>query len=706
MAIQKATRKQVKGRTVGSKLSTSIASQQQIASSMQQTSNVMQSATLHSIDDMVVDLKKKAQTKAVEDATKGKLDVNSTQFTVYGEEYAKKANAIMATNYSIDLESEDTTARNEYSDDVVGYTNHMQDFYSKNTQNITDENKLKLQQQSRRVINRGKADIIKHKTNLINQEYSASITSALDLSQKELLQSADDGDMKSYGLAQESYVSLVKGALELELVTAPKAQAMIKNQYDEGTKRIILSDFNKLVDYDLNEAIEFANEFSTSKDTDMYVDGDRLYDSNQRDSMYSNMSNQINKTIRTNKTIKDKTRKYNNDTVKNTIDILQRGGTSSKLSQSLSYAKDEIDPILYEKLRIEEQLQPKRIKFANEGTLLRHNEIASMQEYKKSGKPITVEELDLIDSFSKTHKDIVAKIQSDPASVRQSQLSDSMVQYDGTNMVEFLSKSKSSVDSFAKSEGGSKNYFTNDQASLVAGQIAQMDDNQKLDFISVMDSTLGDDSRYVMSQLGMKEYQIPILSHTMKLDTSRATSEGILEGIKMLNLDKSLLPKEANNMYNILDKSLIANYTVEQRASIKDSVMGLAVSNNAGLEADNIDDSMVKEAYEQIVGKSVSSRPYFFGGKDVIAPWRGASYEDFEFKLEALTVDDMPNFVNKSKESVLNIIQEDSSDVVYKSVGVGEYNVYIGGVKVMIREGVLVEGTPSRTEAYILRMKP
>ena len=366
----------------------------------------------------------------------------------------------------------------------------------------------------------------------------------------------------------------------------------------------------------------------------------------------------------------------------------------------------EIDPILYEKLRIEEQLQPKRIEFANEGTLSRHNEIASMEEYKKSGKPITVAELDLIDSFKKTHKDIVAKIQSDPASVRQSQLSDSMIQFDGTNTLEFLANSKASVDSFARTEGGKKNYFSNDQASVVAGQMSQMDDNQKLDYISGVHSTLGDDSRYVMEQLGVKDMLTPILAHTLQLDNSRATSEGILAGAEMLKFDSKLLPEEASVAYNEIDKGLISNYTVGQRAAIKDSVLALAVSNNKGLDAFNIDDTMIKEAYEQVVGVSVNSRPYFFGGKNIIAPWKDATYTDFEFKLDSLTVKDMPKFVNKSSESILNIMQEDSSNVVYKSVGVGEYNVYINGIQVMEFDGEPIEGQSTRTEPYILRMKP
>jgi len=711
MEMTRLNQKQKQSKVTGS-MASGVASMQKEANQLNAQSNTFQSLSQTFTGEAVKQLKFDAENKAMTDAGAGKLDMNSTQFTVYGQAYAKKANLIVQTNYKISLDDAQATALSENEFDLEGYDTQMKEFYDANIEAVPEDQLVYRNQSFDQSNMRGQRAIIKNKTDKVNAEYLASIHAGTIEARKSLLQSADEGDKVGYAKAQDEYVEYVSEMLENKLITPDKAVTLIQTQYDEGTQEFVLSDFDKVLDRDVSSAIEYAEKFSSAKDTDMFTDGDLLYDVPQRDAMYAKMIAKINAQTNTDKTVRAKKIKQNNGQVKNAIEVLKSGGNPDNLGQALSFSIDEIDPMLYEELRAEQNLLPERVAFSQATSTEQHRIIRDLEADRRAGKELSVYESRLLDGHKQQSKAKQARIKTDPASVRKEKLSGSMIEYDGTNMVQYLTEHQDSVNTFASGEGGKRWYFDESDAMVITDQYNNMSNNDKLKFISEIQTTLGDDSRHVFEQLGVESMQIVTLNQTNVLDPSMKTSKGILDGREMLNADKTLLPKEADEHYNGLDKSSMAEYTPMMRTQIKQDVYALAVANNGGGKSSNISSTQLQTAYDSIVGKQVSSR-YFGMGQTVTAPWKGASYEDFEIGVGSIEEKDMPIFVGQDSSIILGLMQSGDSDVQYRNAGVGDYHVYVNEVRLLERVGEPitytdadgVEHTRYRNQPYTMSIR-
>lgn len=708
MEMPKASRKQYSAvKAPNANFNAVIASHQAEAAMFDKLSNVMMAVSDTSVDRAVTSLKKDGHAKAYADASEGKLDLNATTWTVHGQAYAEKAKQIFESQYLLDLAEVNRVAETSFPEDVEGYQQAMDAFHDKRSVGLSDEQKLYMQQHSQSTTEATSHRILENRTNLINQDYVASLTGAMQHSRKEILQFADLGKERQYHEALDGYDAIVDATLDMKLISAPKAQELKKTQRDEGTSELILSEFDRLLDTDVDVAIGFAKKFSTAIDETIYGDT-RDYDTYQRDVMYGQMVQRINGHNKATSTIKAKAIKYNNTQVRNALDVMRSGGVPSNSSEVMSFTGEEIDKSLFDELRFESLILPERMLFNEMSPVEQFQHIERLEAGVRAGEGQDTHNMQKLDSFKKQYKATSTEIEVDPASVRKRGLHGSLAQWDGNmNTVgEFLTDNQGSVDTFARQNGGKKNYFTEAEATVLGGRFAQMEDDDKLGFILQVDGALGDDSRYVFDQLGEHGYQMSVLAHTTKLDPSGGTSRSILGGSRMLALDKSLLPKTANVDYNSLDKSTSSLYTPDMKQSIKDSTLALAVANNGGGVAENINSSMLKTAYQQVVGQTMKDFRLFRTSKEVVAPWRGAKYGDFQIKLETLTIDDMPDVGDdKTKQTLLDVMQADESNVLFKSVGVGAYEVYINGKPVnQFTDDEPVEGLPRRMEKYILRL--
>jgi len=702
---------QKQSKVVGS-LATSINAKNKEVSEIGKQLNTLESLSDTFANSAVKQLKKDAEKKAMIDAGEGKLDMNSTQFTVYGQAYAKKANAIDKTNFNIKLADAEATARVDNEYDLEGYTAQMEDFYTVNTQDIPDKLRIERQQDYEQRFLTGQRAVIKNKTDKINREYLGSLKAGMDETRKQLLQTADSGDKAGYEKAQADYVTQVTQLLEDELITPEKAVTLIKNQYDEGTEEFIMSDFDAVLDTSTEGAVKFANEFKDAKDKDFYKDGDRLYDVPQRDAMHAKMLARIKAETNVDKTTRARTRKYNNTVVEDAIEVLKGGGDPANMTEALSFSAEEISPSLYAELRAEQAQLPQRVAFAQATSQEQYDIIKHLENERRAGVKQTVYEKRLLEGHKQEFEKKVGLIQSDPSLVREEQLSGNMIKYDGTNMTEYLQLSQESVNSFADEEGGKRWYFTNADAKVITDQYNAMDYKGKLDFINEISTALGDEARFVFEQLGQTSLQVVTLNQTGKLDATGETSMNILKGSDMIKEDKTLLPKKVDETYNQLDKTSSSEYTTKVKGQIKQDVLALAVALNGGGDADNITEDALQTAYDMIVGKEVSSG-WFGHGRSVTAPWQGATYSDFELAVDKIQVEDLPEFVNQTPETIQMLMGEDNSNLVYKNAGVGDYHLYYRGTLIQQFVGEPIEYTDEkgkvktrrRTAPYVMKIR-
>ena len=681
MEMTKAPRTQ--GYTVRdtSTLAPSIKAAQTEAQMFDTLTSSMMSIHDKAMDGVVRSMRKSGQEQALADNAEGNLDLNSGTFTQYGDAYDKQAKLILHSEYEIALDNFDKEAQAQFPESPKNYAKAMEGMYLAWSQDLSDEDKLIMSQQSRATTDLGFRNVTENAARIHDEAFASSITTTLQHLRRDTLKFADLGDKDGMDQSLQHYNEVVDNALESRIITAPKAQALKKAQYDETVHETIISGFDRLLEVDTASAINYAYKFNASQPEVMFPNDNRQYDVHQRDVMYSEMVAKINAATKTDKSRNSRSLKYNNNQVKDAVTVMQSGAIPYNLSETLAFTPEEVDPTLYEQLRFEQAILPERMMFNELPAVGQYQHIERLEAKTRAGVGTDAASVKMLDAFKAQYAETVKMMASDPAAVRKRGLTGDLSSWDGDiNTIDtYLLDSQGSVTEFAESNGGLPNYFSDAEATVLSGTFRNMDTDSKLAFIQSVQGALGDDARHVFDQIGQKGYGISVLAHTTSLDSTGVTSRGVIDGYKMMLADKSLLPKEAPDYYNQLEKSGLSEYSVQQRDAIKSAVLSHAVYHNQGGIASNIDDDMIQQSYNAVVGETVTGG-MFSSANPITAPWQGATYDDFEFAIENLTVDDMPRLrTDSERERLLDIMQEGDDNIAYKSVGVGDYHVYIDG---------------------------